>query len=117
MIQVYKGDQTAYRITGLTGRSEWQVRVCAIRQCEDGAMELSGAYSPGVTFNTSSPKQPQVSGAVAATAVSRVERKPLSDQQWAFILLLGFTVCAVLLALLAQRIIAYTAANSTAPTQ
>ena len=67
---------------------------------------------------TTSPKQQQAQVGSASTAVSKgVDRKPLSDQQWAFILLLGFTVCAVLLALLAQRIIAYTAANNNATTQ
>ena len=118
LFQIYKGDQTSFKISGLTAKTEWQVRVCAIRECSDGSGDLNGAFSPGASFTTTSPKLQQSQVGAVSTAVSRVtDRRPLSDQQWAFILLLGFTVCAVLLALLAQRIIAYTAANNTAPTQ
>ena len=117
IFQVYRGPDTVYRLEGLSAKTDYLVRVCAVRQCGDGTGELLGAFSPGVTFTTASPKPVVTTTSTTSVIPARMaEPKQLTDQQWAVILLLGFTVCAVLIAFLAQQIIAYTS-NSNSNSQ
>lgn len=115
---MFRGSQTSYTLTKLQPKTDYAVRVCAVRLCPSDACdaataELTGAFSPGVSFTTLSP-----SPVTTATTLAQgsgllqgrlsAERKQLSDQQWAMIILLGFTVCAIVIAFIAQQIIAYT---------
>jgi predicted phage tail protein len=106
---VYRGEETSYKLEGLSAKTEYLVRVCAVRQYCDGSGELLGAFSPPLSLTTTSPKPVMANSnnTVSTTGSSRSESKSLSDQQWAMILLLGFTLCAILFAVLAQQIIAY----------
>lgn len=112
LYQVYCNSSTSHRLTGLSSAAEYQVRVCAVRVCTDGSPDLTGAYSPGVTFQTASPK-PVITNTPTSVVSARLsERKPLTDQQWAMLFLLGFTVVAIFMAFLAQNLIAYTSSSS-----
>ena len=92
--------------------------MCAIRQSlDDKGEQLIGAYSPGVRFSTLSPKPASTSASGDSTTSSssslsltaRLQEGPsLTDQQWAVIILIVFALCAVVIAILAQQIIAYT---------
>jgi len=116
--QIYKGSETKFRLEGLTPKTEYCVRVCAIRQCSDSSGDLIGAYSPGTLFTTQGPKLPSSSTSHRASRSEcqrPTEPRQLSDEQWAVILLLGFTVIAVVIATLAQQVIAYSNSGSDTP--
>ena len=104
---MYKGAETSYQIKGLSSKTEYQVRVCAIRVCTDGTADLSGAYSPGVSFVTQAPKVAPTPALTSSASTKSLEPKQLTDQQWAIIILLVFTVFAAIIAFLAQKVIAY----------
>ena len=141
--QVYQGEDTSYRLEGLHNRTEYQVRVCGIRIStspppssgeEEGTesdgvatpmprsppslatgveSELMGAFSPGVSFTTHSPKPVNPIDPTSVIQSKMAEKKPqLTDQHWAFIFLLCFALCAVIFAFLAQQIITYTSGSS-----
>jgi len=138
MLQVFRGSQTSYTLTKLQAKTDYAVRVCAVRLCSSSSSageasdvstattDLTGAFSPGVSFTTLSPSPVTTATTLAPgggllTGRLTAERKQLSDQQWAMIILLGFTVCAIVIAFIAQQIIAYTshsgggATDSTEP--
>ena len=84
----------------------------AIRLCADGSADLTGAFSPGVSFTTPAKTVETVSTSSGIIPNKGTENRQLSDQQWAMIILLGFALCAVLIAFLAQKIIHYTSGES-----
>ncbi len=108
VLQVYRGTESSFQITDLSQKTDYLVRVCAVRRKLDGSNELTGAYSPGVSFKTLEPKVQAVVNAQGALQPRIAEPKQLSDQQWAMIILLGFAVFAVIIAFTAQQIITYT---------
>ena len=113
LLQVFRGSQTSYTLTKLHPKTDYLVRVSAVRQCSntDTTADLTGAFSPGVSFTTLGPHPVTMATTEGSSALPgrlSAERKQLSDQQWAMIILLGFTVCAIVIAFIAQQIIAYT---------
>ena len=117
LLQVFRGSQTSYALTKLHPKTDYLVRVCAVRQCSNtdttapATADLTGAFSPGVSFTTLGPHPVTMATTEGNSALPgrlSAERKQLSDQQWAMIILLGFTVCAIVIAFIAQQIIAYT---------
>ncbi|XP_053404660.1 fibronectin type-III domain-containing protein 3A-like isoform X3 [Mercenaria mercenaria] len=107
--QVYKGAETCYSLDNLQCKSDYHVRVCAIRQFSDDS-EINGAFSPGQNFSTASPEPVKnIISQVAETKVS--ERKQLTDQQLAFIFVAGIMVVAVLIAYIAQSFLSYTSGS------
>lgn len=106
---MYRGPSTSHHLENLNSKTDYHIRVCAIRQCDTG--ELTGAFSPGVLFTTLSP-EPEKSTVAKVPDSKIVEPKELTDQQWAVIILLGFVVFAVLVALVAQQIISYASGHS-----
>ncbi|KAL0972654.1 hypothetical protein UPYG_G00192460, partial [Umbra pygmaea] len=103
--QVYKGSATSYQVPGLQPNSEYRFRVCAIRQCQD-ATELSGPYSPTVSLppprSELSPGSVGGAGPRAGADNARPVRTPLSDEQWAALILLLFAVISILIAFIIQ---------------
>jgi len=52
MAQMRRCSESEIVVDGLDSRTEYSVRVCPIRLCQDG--EIPGAYSPSKTFLTPS---------------------------------------------------------------
>ncbi|PSN41619.1 hypothetical protein C0J52_17774, partial [Blattella germanica] len=100
--QVYRGAETKVHLNDLEAGADYNVRVCPVRQTSTG--DLPGAYSPPATFSTLMPEP--VTTTSTRTAVMQVtERKPLTDQQWAMIILCVFTLFAILTAVVMQQVI------------
>ena len=88
------------------------LRVCAIRHCSDGSGDVVGAFSPSHTFMTLGHEPISTSeNRVLETKLS--EPKPLTDQQWAVIILCGFVILAFLVAILLQHIISWSSGHSS----
>ncbi|MEE6507609.1 hypothetical protein FKM82_027211, partial [Ascaphus truei] len=101
--QVYKGPETSFRFTNFQTNCEYRFRVCAGRQYQDsiGWQELYGPYSPSTTFS-SQRQELVVQCASAATETTKAKKKSLSDEQFAFLLLMGFATVAFLFAVIIQ---------------
>lgn len=128
LLQIYRGAGTSFTVDNLKSNTEYNIRINAIRIYRDGSGELPGPFSQGVSFNTASrlPARTTMNsgastgpgGRLTSTLQSSTlaafvtDRKPLTDQQWAVLILLGFTVFAIFVAIILQRVIAY---NSKAP--
>lgn len=106
-------------------KASYLVRVAAIRHCADGE-DLQGAWSPsaplgqpenvankslgklnpgGIPISTNGNSLRRFSASYAGVSALVSERKPLTDQQWAMIILFGFTVFAILVAMAIERFI------------
>ncbi|XP_038816922.1 fibronectin type-III domain-containing protein 3A isoform X2 [Salvelinus namaycush] len=99
--QVYKGSATSYQMPGLQTNSEYRFRVCAIRQCQD-APELSGPYSPTVTL---SPQRSELSAGSVSSVGPRAgadPARPLTDEQWAALIIMLCAVISILIAFIIQ---------------
>ncbi|XP_045070494.1 fibronectin type-III domain-containing protein 3A isoform X2 [Coregonus clupeaformis] len=103
--QVYKGSATSYQVPGLQPNSEYRFRVCAIRQCQE-APELSGPYSPTVAL---SPQRSELSaGSVSGVSpragadTARPKHTPLTDEQWAALIIILCAVISILIAFIIQ---------------
>ncbi|XP_070212952.1 fibronectin type-III domain-containing protein 3a-like [Littorina saxatilis] len=110
--QVYRGPNAHYSLQGLEPGTEYNVRVCAVRESGDGsASDIHGPFSQGTHLVTASP-EPLHRGATPAREVESrasilAEPKQWSDQQWAAVILLIFVVLAVVVAIITQQVIAY----------
>ncbi|KAK7863661.1 hypothetical protein R5R35_006188 [Gryllus longicercus] len=100
--QVYRGSDTKAHLTDLDPGTEYHVRVCPIRQAASG--DLMGAYSPPGSFSTTA-LEPTVSPSMRNTSSQAIERKPLTDQQWAAIIVAGFTIFALMIAMVVQQVV------------
>ncbi|KAM6427160.1 fibronectin type-III domain-containing protein 3A isoform 1-T2 [Liasis olivaceus] len=101
--QLYKGPETSFRIPSVQTNCEYRFRVCAGRQYQDstGWQELYGPYSPSTTF--SSQKQELLSQCSdPGPELLKSKRKALSDEQFAFLLLIIFATIAILFAVIIQ---------------
>uniref|UniRef100_A0AAZ3P8U2 Fibronectin type-III domain-containing protein 3A n=1 Tax=Oncorhynchus tshawytscha TaxID=74940 RepID=A0AAZ3P8U2_ONCTS len=99
--QVYKGSATSYQMPGLQPNSEYRFRVCGIRQCQD-APELSGPYSPTVTL---SPQRSELSAGSVSSVGPRAgadPARPLTDEQWAALIIMLCAVISILIAFIIQ---------------
>ncbi|XP_033760580.1 fibronectin type-III domain-containing protein 3A-like isoform X1 [Pecten maximus] len=109
--QMYRGPATSYSLHTLSPKTEYTIRVCAVRQCLDKSDDVVGPFSPCVMFTTPS-LEPVTSLEPKLLETKIVEPKQLTDQQWAMIILLGFVIFACLVAFVAQQIILYTSSHS-----
>ncbi|XP_053328630.1 fibronectin type-III domain-containing protein 3A-like isoform X2 [Spea bombifrons] len=101
--QVYKGPETSFSFANFQTNCEYRFRVCAGRQFQDatGLQEVYGPYSPSTTF--SSQRQELIlQCANATTEATKTKRKPLTDEQFAILLLVIFAVVAFLFAVVIQ---------------
>lgn len=105
--EVYRGDEQVHQLSSLQPRTNYQIRVCAIRICRDNSEGLTGPYSPSTLFTTSGSKPlPTVTNeSVAVKTTAKLTSFQLSDSQWAFLILLGFALCAVIVAFGAKHLI------------
>ncbi|KAK7478993.1 hypothetical protein BaRGS_00029754 [Batillaria attramentaria] len=119
--QVYRGPNTHYSLEGLEPGTEYQLRVCAIRESSDSsASDIPGPFSPGTHFTTSSPEPTLHHSAASREVESRSsilsEPKQWTDQQKAAVILVCFVVVAILTAFIVQQVIAYMDYSSASPT-
>lgn len=103
---IFSGADTSYLIPNLTPGTDYSARVAAIRHCSDS--ELMGPFSPCTslctnTVDLSEPAPPKVFSVISCLK----NRQPLSDQQWAMIILFGFTFFAICVAMIIQHVLAY----------
>ena len=118
-MQIYRGPHCSYRASGLLHGTEYLVRVFAVRLGkESGDCERVGAIGLPTSFGTLSAR-PSRSGGVSSVphgSISTSATPPnvprWSDQQWAILLLVTFTLCAVLIAFLTQQVLLYAASGS-----
>lgn len=77
-VQVYRGDATFYQLTGLQPNTDYCVRVCAVRECQDDSGEqLTGNFSPSKAFMTHK-ETGEVAEEVASTPSSKMNGAPRS---------------------------------------
>ncbi|XP_049774284.1 fibronectin type-III domain-containing protein 3A isoform X1 [Schistocerca cancellata] len=100
--QVYRGPETKLQLNDLEPGTDYCVRVCPVRQANSG--DLPGPYSPPGTFSTVAP-EPVASQTPKSSSLQVSERKALTDQQWAMIILCGFGFFSVLVAVIMQQAI------------
>ncbi|KAK6195777.1 hypothetical protein SNE40_001134 [Patella caerulea] len=102
--QIYCGPNTFYTLDNLEPKTEYSVRVCAIRQGLTDEDNIAGVFSPGYTFCTQSPEPVKcVSNRTSETKVPVT--KPLSDQQKAMIIVVFFVIISILIAFIIQKVI------------
>lgn len=107
-LQIYKGSETTYTLEDLEQKTEYRVRIGTVRVCSDGSGEIIGAFSPTATFTTRSQEPVKVASSKASSmSQAVVECKPLTDQQWAMIILLCFIVLGILIAITVQKYLSY----------
>ena len=130
--EVYRGEATTYRVTDLESGVDYRARVCVLRLTSEGLL-LNSPYSPATHFTLPGVEKIPLSsrGNEHPTRSSRVEqREPsisfvrrcfssinrklqlekffesrtLTDQQWAFVISVGFALLALFIAILANYI-------------
>lgn len=105
LFQVYRGPNTQFFIENLQPKSDYHVRVCAIRQCDSGLGDIMGAFSQGRSFSTLSPQPTKQATTRVENNSKLAEPKPLTDQQWATIIFVGFVIVAFVIAFVTQQVI------------
>ncbi|XP_069468994.1 fibronectin type-III domain-containing protein 3a-like isoform X2 [Ambystoma mexicanum] len=96
--QLHKGPETSFK-TSFQINTEYRFRVCAGRQFHDstGLQELYGPYSPITVFSSQRQETANIE-----TEVPKTKKKLISDELFAFFLLLAFAVVAILFAVVIQ---------------
>lgn len=114
--QVYSGPETSCSLSNLSPHSFHCARVAALRRCPQSSEPLCGPYGPATSFQLlTEPAGASPVGSSSAPSSSwwslRGSRSgllpSLGDQQWAGILVGGFTLLAVLAAVLLQEVVAW----------
>ncbi|KAJ8254884.1 hypothetical protein GJAV_G00198440 [Gymnothorax javanicus] len=101
--QLYKGSSTSFSWQCVAPGSDWRVRVSAGRQCQDGG-ELWGQQSSSVPLPAlAAPEEVRGEpGAALKHGAHPRKGRPLTDEQFALLLLFGFATVAILFAVLIQ---------------
>ena len=111
------GTDVQFRIAGLEAKADYTVRVCAVRlpTNEPTTTTLVGTYSP-TTQLTTLPKAGPVVSNIQATSTKEIVKasgEPTwTDQQWAVIILCGFTLFALIIAMVIQQLISWGTVSS-----
>lgn len=108
---MYCGPESQFFLTNLNPKTDYMLRVCAIRHCSDGSGDVIGAFSPSHTFMTRG-HEPISSSDTRVSETKFVEPKQLTDQQCAVIILCAFVFLAILVAILLQQIISWSSGHS-----
>uniref|UniRef100_A0A8D2Q559 Fibronectin type III domain-containing protein 3B n=1 Tax=Varanus komodoensis TaxID=61221 RepID=A0A8D2Q559_VARKO len=99
--QVYKGDETAFQISGLQTNTDYRFRVCACRRCLDTSQELNGPFSPSVAFMLQR-SELMLTGEMGRIDDPKTKSMMPSDEQFAALLVLGFATISILFAFILQ---------------
>nr|XP_040581209.1 fibronectin type-III domain-containing protein 3A-like isoform X2 [Lepeophtheirus salmonis] len=115
---IYSGGDVSFRISGLEPRSDYTIKVLPVRVPAPGLAELVGpSSSPGI-FTTlggdlgrgvpgSSSMSLLGSSSKLSCGSQKPEKKAFTDQQWAFFILVGFSVFAMAVAVVMHQIIGW----------
>jgi len=110
------GLDVQFRIAGLEPKADYTVRVCAVRipSNEPDTVTLVGTYSPTTQLATLPKAGPVLSNTpVSKLEVAKVTGEPTwTDQQWAVIILCGFTLFALIIAMVIQQLISWGTVSS-----
>jgi hypothetical protein len=105
-----------FRIAGLEAKADYTVRVCAVRlpTNEPTTVTLVGTYSPTTQLATLPKVGPVVSNIpVSKQEIVKASGEPTwTDQQWAVIILCGFTLFALIIAMVIQQLISWGTVSS-----
>ncbi|NXA51464.1 FND3B protein, partial [Nothocercus julius] len=99
--QVYKGDETAFQISGLQVNTDYRFRVCACRRCLDTSQELSGPFSPSVAFVLQR-SELMLAGEVGSLDDPKIKSLIPTDEQFAALIVLGFASLSIIFACILQ---------------
>jgi hypothetical protein len=109
------GMDIQFRIAGLEPKADYTVRVCAVRlPTSEPDVTLVGTYSPTTQLATLPKAGPVVSNTpVSKQEVVKASGEPSwTDQQWAVIILCGFTLFALIIAMVIQQLISWGTVSS-----
>jgi len=109
------GMDIQFRIAGLEPKADYTVRVCAVRlPTNEPDVTLVGTYSPTTQLATLPKAGPVVSNTpVSKQEVVKASGEPSwTDQQWAVIILCGFTLFALIIAMVIQQLISWGTVSS-----
>jgi len=109
------GGNVELRITGLEANSDYKVRVAAERWPTGEKESMVGSYSPTTqvaTLARAGPQNLQSSAPARQEVHHQVARSSWSDQKWAVIILSGFTLFAVAMAMVIQQMISWGTVSS-----
>uniref|UniRef100_A0A8C7R2G7 Fibronectin type III domain containing 3Ba n=1 Tax=Oncorhynchus mykiss TaxID=8022 RepID=A0A8C7R2G7_ONCMY len=99
--QVFKGEESAFQITGLQGNTDYRFRVCACRRCQDTNQELCGPQSPSSPFTLRRQEQ-QCLGETSAVETVKGAGIISSDERFAAVVVCVFAGVSILMACLLQ---------------
>lgn len=118
MFKAYEGPRTSVTIHNSDTGKEYRFRVCAVRylKCEplddtlDSIPGIKGVFSPIVTIKTQSHRKKQHMSESTCQGeedsdLDTKESKKLTDNDWAVVFFIGFTVLAVAFAFIVQMFI------------
>merc|ERR1719228_2377776 len=111
------GTDVQFRIAGLEAKADYTVRVCAVRlpTNEPSTVTLVGTYSPTTQLTTLAKVGPLVSTIQTSSTkeIVKASGEPTwTDQQWAVIILCGFTLFALIIAMVIQQLISWGTVSS-----
>ncbi|CAF1539479.1 unnamed protein product [Adineta ricciae] len=131
--EIYHGELTSYRAINLESGVDYRARICAIRTTNEG-IALNSSFSPATHFVLPRPEDLAAALTVSKTLENRsinanvneqhvslmnrircdihrklksmklFESRKLTDQQWAFVISVGFALLAIFIAIFANVI-------------
>lgn len=130
--EIYRGESTCYRLTNLESGVDYRARVCALRLTSEGLL-LNSPFSSATHFTLPRIEEIQTNSRINEhpsrtakvehrdTSISLINRcfssihrkfqfwstfesRTLTDQQWAFVISVGFALLAVFIAIFANFI-------------
>lgn len=131
--EIYNGELTSYRATNLESGVDYRARVCAVRTTSEG-ISLYSQFSPATHFVLPRPEDLAAALSASKSLDNRVlsndnrdhkisfinrhrlaihrkiklmkllENRTLTDQQWAFVISVGFALLAIFIAIFANVI-------------
>ena len=131
--EIYRGELTSYQATNLESGVDYRARVCAIRMTNEGLLlnspyssathfllphagDLAASLSPAKTIDhrSTNTDRRESHGSLLSRSCSSISRKlksmklfesrTLTDQQWAFVISVGFALLAIFIAIFANVI-------------
>lgn len=100
-LQVYKGEETTFHISGLQVNTDYRFRVCACRRCLDTSQELSGPLSPSVAFALQRSAL-VLAGEPGGADDPKAKAMVPTDEQFAALIVLGFASLSIIFACILQ---------------